>query len=407
MKKGTRRFIAGAVALVVVVAGVLSYFVFDLLGRAARTDINIVPTVIVPSGSLDNISDPADAPTVTSGPTDSTSPSAGATSTASSGGWGTGRVRVYVVPSIPIQKVEQKDPLVTNILVFGIDARSASTTSCRSDTMIVVSIDKRSGSIKLTSLMRDTQVTIPGRTLPNKLNAAYAFGGVGLMINTINQNFGLDIQKFVMIDLWSSEKIIDMTGGIMADVTSSELSWINQSIQETNDLFASLTPRSPLITAPGNQLLNGRQTIAYGRIRKMDSDYQRTARQRYVAKQLFAAFLKANLLQKQAALQAGFDAIETNMSDTDMIALAMDSISVMGSVKEYRIPATGFYTENPTNYNLIPNFPAQNADFHHFLWGTPLPTTTTSATSTPDATPTTEPAVDTPTPTPTPTPGGS
>ena len=107
-----------------------------------------------------------------------------------------GHTRVYVDPNHPIISVPQKDKNVENILVFGVDSRGSDDYKCRSDAMIVVSINKKTNTIKLISLMRDTGVYI-GDTKESqsssldKLTHAYAYGGVGLMINTININFDL------------------------------------------------------------------------------------------------------------------------------------------------------------------------------------------------------------------------
>ncbi len=383
--KNLRRTLVAFLCLVVVSVGTVTYFLVDLLGRAGHTDIDIVDQVTVPAGSLDDITEPPEEPLPTDGSTDTTP---GTTPIGSLKRWGTGRCPVYVVSSIPIQKVEQKDPDVENILVFGVDSRSATTKAARTDTMMIVTIDTRNGSktIKLTSILRDTQVVIAGRTLPNKLNTPYVFGGIGLMINTINHTFDLDIQKFIMIDLSSAEKVIDMTGGIHIVLLEKEIGWLNINIDETNVLFKNLTPVSQYILTPGDHLMDGRQAVAYGRIRKIDSDFQRTNRQRYVAKQLLKAFLEATVDKKYTALQAAFEGVNTNMSYPDMFRIASDTVSAMpsdlSSLQEYRVPAPGMYFDDKTTYNLVMDLPVQTAALHRFIWNTLPP-----ATSTPEISP--------------------
>ena len=383
--KNLRRTLVAFLCLVVVSVGTVTYFLVDLLGRAGHTDIDIVDQVTVPAGSLDDITEPPEEPLPTDGSTDTTP---GTAPIGSLKRWGTGRCPVYVVSSIPIQKVEQKDPDVENILVFGVDSRSATTKAARTDTMMIVTIDTRNGSktIKLTSILRDTQVVIAGRTLPNKLNTPYVFGGIGLMINTINHTFDLDIQKFIMIDLSSAEKVIDMTGGIHIVLLEKEIGWLNINIDETNVLFKNLTPVSQYILTPGDHLMDGRQAVAYGRIRKIDSDFQRTNRQRYVAKQLLKAFLEATVDKKYTALQAAFEGINTNMSYPDMFRIASDTVSAMpsdlSSLQEYRVPAPGMYFDDKTTYNLVMDLPVQTAALHRFIWNTLPP-----ATSTPEISP--------------------
>ena len=398
MGKNMRRTLVAFLSLVVVSVGVVTYFVVDLLGRAGHTDIDIVDQVTVPAGSLDDITETPEDPLPTDGSTDTTP---GTTPIGSMKRWGSGRCPVYVVSSIPIQKVEQKDPDVENILVFGVDSRSATTKAARTDTMMIVTIDTRNGSktVKLTSILRDTQVVIAGRTLPNKLNSAYVFGGIGLMINTINHTFDLDIQKFIMIDLSSAEKIIDMTGGIHIVLLEKEIDWLNKNIDETNVLFKNQTPVSQYILTAGDHLMDGRQAVAYGRIRKVDSDFQRTNRQRYVAKQLLKAFLEATVDRKYTALQAAFEGINTNMTYSDMFRIASDTVSSMpsdlSSLREDRVPAPGMYFDDKTTYNLVMDLPVQTADLHRFIWSTLPPATSTPVPSpemSPEATGTPEPS---------------
>ena len=110
-----------------------------------------------------------------------------------------GHVALYIHKDFPIESVAKIDPLIDNILVIGVDSRGEKTA--RTDTMMLMSVDRRHNAIKLTSLMRDIEVELPGREgAHDKLNAAYSWGGIGLLINTINQNFNLDVQHFMMVD---------------------------------------------------------------------------------------------------------------------------------------------------------------------------------------------------------------
>jgi LCP family protein required for cell wall assembly len=394
LRKRVRRTLVAVLSLSVVVFATATYLALDLLGRAGRTDVDIVDQVTVPAGSLDDITEQPEDVIFTEDP-DATGGAATKPRSVLNRNWGQGICPVFVVSSIPIQKVAQKVDGVENILVFGVDSRSASTKASRTDTMMIVTIDTRNGNktIKLTSLLRDTQVDIAGRTLPNKLNTPYVFGGIGLMLNTINATFDLDIQKFIMIDLSSAEHIIDMTGGIEVNVLGIELEWLNININETNNLFRKDSrPKSPNISSSGLQILDGRQAVAYGRIRKIDSDFQRTTRQRYVAKQLLKAFLNATVDRKYTALQAAFEGINTNMTYGDMFRIASDTVSSMptdlSSVREYKVPASGMYTEDRATFNLVMNLPVQIADLHRFIWST-----STDVTTTPESTPEVSPEI--------------
>ncbi len=409
LRKGLRIAIVAVAATLVVGASVSAYYVFDLLGSAGYTDVDVEDEVTVPPGSLDDISDPpTESPEATEAPPDEPDLSVTPGTTPAPAvvrRWGTAsRCRVYVVPSIPIRKVAQRDEKVLNILVYGTDARSAATLQARTDTMMIATVDQVRRTIKLTSLLRDTRVDIEGRSLPAKLNAAYVYGGVGLLINTINRTFDLDIQKFVMIDMWSAEDVIQMAGGVTVNVTAKELSWLNLNINETNRLFAKISPQSPLLATTGTQLLNGRQAVAYGRIRKADSDFYRTGRQRTVAKALLAAFWKASLSQKDAALRTGFEAVNTNLTTEEMLGIALSTFAAAQSpIKEYRIPwSQADYKTDLATYDLVlTDLTATRAALHEFLWGGAVPPTEEPApTDVPEATPTAEPTSD-PSPEPT------
>ena len=133
--------------------------------------------------------------------------------------------------------------------------------------------------------MRDTYVYIPGRG-ENRINAAYAFGGPALAIRTVNENYNMDIQKYVTVDFFSLEKIIDELGGVDIYVKDYEVKPLNGIIRSLNNLNKG-KKCSPLIEKPGMHRLNGRQAVAYARIRKVgNSDFERTDRQRAVLKSL-------------------------------------------------------------------------------------------------------------------------
>ncbi len=117
------------------------------------------------------------------------------------------------------------DSEILNILLMGADTR-ANQEHGNSDTMILMSIDTRHKKLKLTSFMRDTYVAIPGYE-DNKLNAAFNLGGIGLTVRTIQANFGIEIDRYAVVDFSSFRNIIDVLGGIDVDLTSDEIDYIN------------------------------------------------------------------------------------------------------------------------------------------------------------------------------------
>ncbi|MDI9498026.1 MAG: LCP family protein [Bacillota bacterium] len=321
-------------------------YVWNLLGRPAYTDIRIVDRFIVPTG---------DAALDLEFPDEFTGPG--------------GRVRVWAPAEYPIEEVKQIDSEVTNILVFGVDARSEGESSSRSDSMMVLSLDRRNDMIKITSLMRDLEVDIPGREgQQTKLNAAYAIGGVGLMINTINRNFNLDIQRFMMFDFWSAAGLIDQVGGISVPVTDAELPYLNEGVQHYNHLTGRPEGQD-LLPGAGDQVLNGAQTIAWARIRRIGTDHARTGRQRYVVSAMLAKFADMNMVDKISTVSEALGHIETNLTRGDMTTLGLRNLDTLGATAEYKVPADGMYWTNESNWNMIMDRDQQLPALRQFIYG--------------------------------------
>lgn len=160
-----------------------------------------------------------------------------------------------------VEKADDKDG-ITNILLAGVDGNNLDKGN-RSDSMMVLTIDEKNNDIRITSLARDTYVQIPGYG-EEKLTHAYAYGGPALLLQTIDKNFGLKIDKYAVVSFSSFEKIIDALGGVEIDVLPKEVSYI------------------PGVNSAGKQILNGAEALAYSRIRYADDAYQRDNRQRTV-----------------------------------------------------------------------------------------------------------------------------
>ena len=283
-----------------------------------------------------------------------------------------GHTRVYFNPKHPIIKVEQKDPNVENILVFGIDSRKTSDYKCRSDAMMVVSINKQLKTVKLISLMRDTGVYIgdtddTAKTKLDKLNAAYAYGGVGYMINTINRNFDLDIQRFVMLDFGSAADVIDLVGGVDITVSSAEVKFANEFIDYQNRWGGT---DSPHITSSGLQTLNGVQAVAWSRIRYLDSDFVRTSRQRTIAQALIEKVAGMNYFEQIRLLERSTGMFETNMNPNDLARVGMNGISASDSITQYRVPEDDLYTVQSNPWMMIIDFDTTRTKLHNIIWGT-------------------------------------
>ena len=170
--------------------------------------------------------------------------------------------------------------MIENILLIGLDGTNDKFPK-RSDTMIILTIDKLNKSLKLTSLARDTLVKIPGRG-EEKLTHAYAYGQEELLMQTINENFDLDIKDYAVVNFKSFIDIVDIIGGVDINVNEKEIHHLNEVIKECDGVNHEDTKNIEYITSSGNHNLNGYQALAYARIRKLDTIYKRDERQRLI-----------------------------------------------------------------------------------------------------------------------------
>lgn len=202
--------------------------------------------------------------------------------------------------------VEQELKDYRNIAIFGLDSRDNSFSNSRSDCIIIVSINKKTNDVKLTSVYRDTYVNIEGHGL-DKITHAYAYGGPELAINTLNKNLDLNITEFVTVNFDTVETIVDSIGGITLTITDSEASQIGFS-------------------SGGTYTLDGKEALAYSRIRKIDSDYQRTERMRTVLEAVFNKVKKQELSEISNFVDIVLPHISTNMSTNSIISLVPSAV---------------------------------------------------------------------------------
>lgn len=201
----------------------------------------------------------------------------------------------------------KSSPFVSNILLLGVDGNAES--SSRSDSMILVSVDFAHAKIKLTSFLRDSWVEIPSKGKKAKLNAACSYGGPQLVVDTIEYNFGVDIDHYVMVDFDMFTHIIDSLGGVTVEVTKKEAKFINSTTRQTVESGEKVT-------------LNGEEALVYCRIRKLDSDYMRTYRQRKVISALINQAKNAGISALIKTMNGVFPLIQTDMSPSEITVLA-------------------------------------------------------------------------------------
>lgn len=232
----------------------------------------------------------------------------------------------------PIYEQYKKDPDVTNVLLLGRDAR-ATYERGRTDSMIILSYNKRTHGVKLISLMRDMLIPIEGHDW-NRINTAYAFGGIGLCINTLNDVFKLDIQDYMTIDFDGLTKVIDSIGGIDVNLTPDEVALYQSYGMIPND------------TQPGSYHMDGATALKHARNRTLGSDFERTRRQRDV---LIAIFNKVtssmSLTDVTSLISSTLELVNTNLPVTTIVSLATDVMTNKSAIsfETSRLPFNNTY----------------------------------------------------------------
>lgn len=235
------------------------------------------------------------------------------------------------------------DENVYNVLLIGTDTRNNSDRG-RSDSMILVSINKESKEIYMTSFMRDSYVAIPGK-YNNRINAAYAFGGPELLMDTIEQNFKIHIDKYVRVNFFSFMEVIDAVGGVEITVSDDEVRVLNNYVTELNKLLGKDLDDGKLASG-GTYNLTGKQALGYCRIRYVgNADFQRTQRQRDVMKKIFEKAKKLSLSEMDDFLNILLPKITTNIQEGEIFGLLLNAPMYLGyDLKEMRVPADGTYS---------------------------------------------------------------
>lgn len=236
------------------------------------------------------------------------------------------------------------DPKVMNIVLLSLDNYQQGDNG-RTDSMMMVSIDTRNEKIKLTSFMRDMYVAIPGYG-HDKLNAAYAYGGPGLTIATLEDNFRVDIDRYVIIDFKKFVEIIDTIGGIDLEITDAEAQVVNEESKEDASLALS----------GGKVHMTGKQARMFARIRKLDDDFERTNRQRKVVTAVVEKLKKTDLFTLNSYLSKILGMITTDMSKDEVLGLVTNMATYLGyDVSSFRLPVDGEYFDLTVQIGGLPS----------------------------------------------------
>ncbi|MDO5124028.1 MAG: LCP family protein [Eubacteriales bacterium] len=234
------------------------------------------------------------------------------------------------------------DPYVLNIMLFGTDNGDA-----LSDTMILLSIDNRHQKIKMTSFLRDTYVSIPGY-YPHKLNLAYALGGAPLSIQTIEQNYGVKIDRYAKVTFNTFKEIIDIMGGVEVELTADEIGYINGQVMDNGQSYDNY-----ITEGPGMVTLNGQQALwyarnrggTYGGVTYYGDDWDRTTRQRNFLNAVIEQMKDASLTEIVSIVNAVGPNITTDIKKTEITMLLQNALTFLNyDVEQAKMPSDGTWS---------------------------------------------------------------
>lgn len=223
------------------------------------------------------------------------------------------------------------DKNLVNILLIGQDRRPGQGRQ-RSDSMIICSVNTKTKEISLVSFLRDLYVQLPGDYSDNRLNVPYVFGGFDLLKDTIKLNFGINVDGCVSVDFDGFQEVIDILGGVDIELSAAEANQINLYSYSTGGMKA------------GMNHLDGGQALAYSQIRKIDSDFNRTERQRKVITAVFNSLKGASLKELNSVANKILPKMTTDMSNSEIIGYIAKCYGALDSeMQTYHVPADDAY----------------------------------------------------------------
>lgn len=206
------------------------------------------------------------------------------------------------------------------IAVFGVDSRNGNLEKgALSDVEMLCNIDKATGEIKLVSVYRDTYLKIDSKGTYHKINEAYAKGGHKQALSALNENLDLEIDDYATFNWKAVADAINILGGIDLEITKPEFAYINGFITETVN---STGVGSHQLKNAGMNHLDGVQAVAYARLRLMDTDFNRTERQRKVVMLAMEKAKSADFATLSTLVSAVFPQISTSIGMNDVLSIA-------------------------------------------------------------------------------------
>ena len=234
---------------------------------------------------------------------------------------------------------------VFTFLLIGVDSRQDTYTG-RSDSQMLISINQKQKKLVICSILRDCYVSIPGHG-HNRINAAYAEGGTSLLTQTIKNNFGIPVNRVAVVNFKVVADFIDAIGGVDLNVSQAEIEQINRNLQEQNRIFGQNIYRDQLSTSKaGDVHLNGNQALAYARIRKVGTDFERTKRQRVVMEDAIDKVEAMTLSEQSSLLKQFLPRVHTDLTTSEVIDLGSLVLRMKSyEVQSFSIPVDGSWRD--------------------------------------------------------------
>ena len=260
------------------------------------------------------------------------------------------------------------DENVINVLLLG-EENIYGAKRGRADAIIVVSVDLNGGPLKMVSFQRDLYVSIEGYA-DDKLNAAYAYGGSKLIMETIEKNFGIDIDAYVKVGFEGFENIIDQLGGLRLSLTANESEYLNRT--------KYISKPKERNTVAGSQNMTGAQVLGYCRVRHVPTaeglrdDRGRNYRHRVVLQAIFDQYKEKNFAELATVMRQCFDYVSVS---SDLEELAVDCLQAvienrMFDIDTMQMPQSNLYSA-PTigGKDVIVAYPESIDKLQEFLYG--------------------------------------
>ena len=268
--------------------------------------------------------------------------------------------------NLSVESIKKMEEGYWNIAVYGVDSRDSSVgRGANSDVNIIVSINRKTGEIRLVSVFRDTYLKTDTKSY-NKINAAYCNGGPEQALKALNENLDLNITQYATFNWKAVATVIDILGGVDIELSKAEYYYINSYITAT---VQGTGIGSTQLTHAGMNHLDGVQAVAYARLRYMDNDYARTERQRKIIQLCLDKAKQTDLKTLTSTIGIVLDMCATNLTWEDGMA-------ALGNLSKYHIDETAGFpfarSEGDVGKRgdcVIPQTLESNViELHHFLF---------------------------------------